>query len=316
MTDKVNYKMSDIKYNCSNVNICFAVDDNYAPYLKVALYSLLQNRNRGYFYNIIILHTQLSSDSMKLIMSVAKDENQVEVNFTDVSALASGVDYEINTYVSIATNYRLLLFSDMFKAYDRMLYLDCDIIVDGDIGKLYFEDMNDSLAVAVEETDFRQLGYCKKAVFLDKSNPYNVDNYRTDALKMKHPETYFNAGVILLDLEKCRKEFDVEYVFGVLQRAKYHYNDQDVLNIIFDGKVKLVDYIWNYHNNVEFFCSLDPKIYGALYTDVRRKKPNIIHYVSSKKPWNEIVPMGEYYKSYKEKSDLCGNIDIGREGKQ
>lgn len=292
--------------DCSKVNICFATDSNYAPYLKVALYSLLQNRNTDYTYNILILHTELSHQCMEDIRSVALHEVLVNINFIDVSNVADKINGKTNSYISQATNYRLLLFSDMFSSYDRIIYLDCDIIVECDISALFFADMKDYPIAAVEETDFRQLSYCKKAVFLNKRQPYNIDNYRTEALKMQHPESYFNAGVMLLDLKKCRNDFTFYKIPDIFGKATYQYNDQDVLNILFDGQVMLMDYTWNYHNNVEYFSKLDPAVYGSLYTDVLRANPGIIHYVSSYKPWNTEVPLGEHYHKY---AKNCNSTD-------
>lgn len=54
--------MQPIQQAFEPVSICFASDDNYAPYLKVAIYSLLCNRNRERSYDIIILHKRISKE--------------------------------------------------------------------------------------------------------------------------------------------------------------------------------------------------------------------------------------------------------------
>ena len=65
----------------SEVNICFAIDDNYAAYLKVALYSLLLNRNGEYFYNILILNTDVSEAHREEIGSLIKKEEKFEIDW-------------------------------------------------------------------------------------------------------------------------------------------------------------------------------------------------------------------------------------------
>ena len=284
----------------SKVNICFAIDDNYAMYLKVALRSLLHNRNREFGYHVLILHTDVTKEHQDEIVKVAEKEEGVEVVFVDVTKEASLVHCDINSYMSIATTYRLLLLSDMFSHYEKILYLDSDLVVEGDISELFFCQMNDFPVAAVEETGFRQMSYAKKAVFINGSLPYNVDNYRTEALKMKHPERYFNAGVVLFDLKKCRECVTFEDVLNVVRSKNYFYNDQDILNILFDGQVCLLDYSWNYQNNVEAFLARRPELYGPMYSDVKREFPNVIHYVSSYKPWKDQVVLGEHYHKYED----------------
>ena len=284
----------------SKVNICFAIDENYVKPLKVALFSLLQNRNREVCYNILILHTDLTITHQEDILAVSKGESKVEVIFVDVSEESEAVYCDIDGYITVSTTYRLLLLSKLFCEYDKMLYLDSDIVVEGDISELYHINMDNLPVAAVEETGFRQMSHCKKAVFINGSLPYNVDNYRTDALNMKHPEGYFNAGVVLFNLKKCRECISFDNAVNIIKSKKYFYNDQDVLNILFDGQVCLLDYSWNYQNNVESFLKKKPELYGPMYWDVKRGAPNIIHYVSSYKPWKDRVALEEHYHKYED----------------
>lgn len=280
------------------VNICFAIDENYVSYLKVTLRSLFCNRNRDYCYNILILNTDITKASKDEINAEVVGEDGVEIHFIDVSKESSLVYCEVDNYISIATTYRLLLLSDMFSEYEKILYLDSDIIVEGDISELYCCQMCNMPIAAVEETGFRQMSHSKKAVFINGSLPYNVDNYRTDALKMQHPESYFNAGVVLFDLKKCREIISFDDVVTILRSKNYFYKDQDILNILFDGQVCLLDYSWNYQNNVDSFLNKKPELYGPMYSDVKREFPNIIHYVSSYKPWKDHVMLEEHYHKY------------------
>lgn len=284
----------------SKVNICFAIDKNYVSPLKVALCSLLQNRNRDVYYNILILHADLTIAHQEDILTVLNGESKVEAHFIDVTQEAKSVYCDIDGYITVSTTYRLLLLSKLFSEYDKILYLDSDIVVEGDICELYRINMNNLPVAAVEETGFRQMSHCKKAVFINGSLPYNVDNYRTDALNMKHPESYFNAGVVLFDLKKCRECISFDNVLNIIKSKKYFYNDQDVLNILFDGQVCLVDYSWNYQNNVESFLKKRPELYGPMYFDVKRESPNIIHYVSAYKPWKNSVALDEHYHKYED----------------
>ena len=112
------------------------------PPLKVALCSLLRNRNREVYYNILILHSDLTIAHREDILTVSNGESKVEVHFIDVTHEAESVYCDIDGYITVATTYRLLLLSKLFCEYDKMLYLDSDIVVEGDISELYHINMN------------------------------------------------------------------------------------------------------------------------------------------------------------------------------
>lgn len=289
--------MQPIQQAFEPVSICFASDDNYAPYLKVAIYSLLCNRNRERSYDIIILHKRISKEHQGEILGLADGKSGVSIRFVNVVEADRELQSDVGCYYAVETNYRLLLFSKLFQNYRRMLYLDCDIIVTGDVGELFDVDLEGKSAAGVEDVGFRWLAYTKRAIFLD-NKPYNVLNYCTDVLGMKDPGSYVNAGVLLFDLEKCRQKVSFRDVVETLHSRNFFYNDQDVLNILLEGNIKQVDCKWNYMNNIAFYLECDRKEFRELYLDLRREDYRIIHYISAKKPWNGEVPMGEVWQKY------------------
>lgn len=289
--------MQPIQQAFEPVSICFASDDNYAPYLKVAIYSLLCNRNRERSYDIIILHKRISKEHQGEILGLADGKSGVSIRFVNVVEADRELQSDVGCYYAVETNYRLLLFSKLFQNYRRMLYLDCDIIVTGDVGELFDVDLEGKSAAGVEDVGFRWLAYTKRAIFLD-NKPYNVLNYCTDVLGIKDPGGYVNAGVLLFDLEKCRQKVSFRDVVETLHSRNFFYNDQDVLNILLEGNIKQVDCKWNYMNNIAFYLECDRKEFRELYLDLRREDYRIIHYISAKKPWNGEVPMGEVWQKY------------------
>lgn len=289
--------MQPIQQAFEPVSICFASDDNYAPYLKVAIYSLLCNRNRERSYDIIILHKRISREHQGEILGLADGKSGVSIRFVNVVEADRELQSDVGCYYAVETNYRLLLFSKLFQNYRRMLYLDCDIIVTGDVGELFDVDLEGKSAAGVEDVGFRWLAYTKRAIFLD-NKPYNVLNYCTDVLGIKDPGGYVNAGVLLFDLEKCRQKVSFRDVVETLHSRNFFYNDQDVLNILLEGNIKQVDCKWNYMNNIAFYLECDRKEFCELYLDLYREDYRIIHYISAKKPWNGKVPMGEVWQKY------------------
>lgn len=282
-----------------DIHILLATDNNYAPHVKVTINSLLCNCNPGYSYDIVILCVDVENEHKELISNLTKKHENAKIRFFDVKEyIKEWGNLTINGYLTLATYFRLLIFSELFDNYEKLVYLDSDVIVEGDISNLFFTDMENKPLAAVEELGFRQLSFSKKAVFLDQNKPFNIDNYKMYGIGMKNPKEYFNAGVMLFDLVKCRKSIHIENVKEILSKHVYYYNDQDVLNILFDGKVKLIDPEWNYENCVDAFLSKRPEVYGSIFEDVKRMSPKIIHYVSARKPWNCDVALDEYFHKY------------------
>ena len=244
----------------------------------------------------MVLHSGISEENRESILDLK--EKNFSIRFFDVSCAQAQLEHNIGAHYSVATNFRLMLFSEMFDEYSKILYLDCDMIAVEDVGELFFTDLQGAPAAACEDAGMRHLSYTKRAIFIGGTQPYNADNYRTDALGMKHPKGYFNAGVILFDLEQCRGLFTYEEAVRLLRSKAFNYNDQDTLNILLDGKAIQLDIRWNYQNLIDTYLSMDKPVLNMLYRDMKRENYGIIHYVGAKKPWNAEVALGEHYHKY------------------
>ena len=106
--------MQPIQQAFEPVSICFASDDNYAPYLKVAIYSLLCNRNRERSYDIIILHKRISKEHQGEILGLADGKSGVSIRFINVAE----ADSELQTLGIIMLLRRIIVccfFRNCFK---------------------------------------------------------------------------------------------------------------------------------------------------------------------------------------------------------
>ena len=283
--------------NNTPIAVCYASDENYAPYMTVSIYSLMCNADKSRQYEIIILHRELSEQSKDKLLRLAEKFPNFTVRFADMSAVHDSVKDRISSYITAATNYRLFLPGEDFREYDRMVYIDSDTIVEGDISELYDTDLGEKAIGAAEMVEARHFIRTKKALFYE-GQPYNFADYCTKILEIKHIKNYFNAGVILFDLKRCRKLTSDKAAVELLNRKKWIYNDQDTLNILFNDSVKMLDLKWNYTQNIEQYCtSPKPKI-RELFRDAHRIGYGIIHFISGQKPWKADVPLGEHYHKY------------------
>ena len=239
------------------IPIFFAVDDNYAPFLGVALRSMLSNADPTCFYRIHILTEGLSNSNVERIL--AEQTENSRITFDDISEAVARIaaDIHVRDYYSAATYYRVFI-GNIYTEYDRVLYLDSDIVFKGDVAKMYDTNIGDKLIGAVREDVMAM-----EKVFGDYA----------EVVVGVPVEKYFNAGILLIDLKKYRELGMEERFIELLRRRRFTVaQDQDYLNLLCLGMVHYFDSSWN-HTSVK----------GALNDG---REPNIVHYKMDWKPWH------------------------------
>lgn len=292
--------MPSLKPAFSSVNICCACDEKYAFPLAVSLYSMLENANKKRYYDIIILHSSIPSESREPLEKLGDHFPNCSVRFADMTEFRGRVKNAENSYITAETNYRLAVLGELFANYNRLIYLDCDTITEGDISKLFDTDLEDNAVGGAPASDVRLLCLTKKGFFID-GIPYNIEDYAVRFMGLKEPERYFNAGVLLFDLKKCRELTSEKEAVELLNRRKWMYNDQDVLNMLFSDSLYLLDIKWNYTVNIESGMNFRDPAVTKLMKSFRRSEYGIIHYSGKAKPWSYDVPMREHYLKYENK---------------
>ena len=263
------------------IPIFFAIDDQYIPFLAVALKSLIENANKDYKYLIKVLHTNVQEEHMKQIKKY-EDEN-VNIEFGDVSYYIEKVQDKLYTrdYYTNTTYFRLFL-PDLYPQFDKVLYLDSDIIVVGDISELYNTDMGTNLVAAAPD-DIIQ--YNK--VFQD---------YAELVVGVAKYQHYFNAGVLLMNLDELRKfKFEEKFLY-LLGTVKFSVaQDQDYLNRLCKGRVTLLSHDWD--------------VMPYVNDETKPEDIKLIHYNFAYKPWHfEDVTYHEYFWKYAEKTEFYDEI--------
>lgn len=292
------------------IPVVFASDDNYVPMLTTTIYSMLVNASKEYFYDVIVLSNGITVDNKSLIKKFLDSQN-ASVRFLEASSLIG--EYSLTTnneHIGLETYYRFLI-QDALPDYDKVLYLDSDLIIEGDISKLFATELNDCLLAAVRDIDFLGNLNMKKG----KRKRYNEE-----ILKMRNPYDYFQAGVLLLNTKEMRKLHSVHEWLDLASNDRYIYNDQDVLNYACEGRVLFLDNRWNVMNDcadrIKNVFSLAPASTYDTYL-AARKNPYIVHYAGFEKPWNtRDCDMRENYWVYARRApfyeDLLSYLYLGK----
>lgn len=234
--------------------VAFSCNDNYLVPAQIMIQSLaLNNQNT----KLWLVYSDLKEDNIEFLRMTAI-KNGLGFNARKVPNEIYSLVNQLPCfgYFSQEMYYRLFL-PWILPQCDRILYLDCDVLIRNDISNLYFMDCG---------------GLCLGAV------PEIVqDSKRRLQLKGK----YFNSGVLLLCLDKIRKKYTINQlickIHMISEKYELIYPDQDLINIIYDCQIKELSRYFNYFAITSIkFKVLHPE-------DL--KKAVIVHFISAKKPW-------------------------------
>ncbi len=263
------------------VELFFSCDEAYAPLAAVTMLSLKENRSPSRDYNLHILHTGIGLTTISRLTRELSEDG-FKLYFHDISRAAAEMSELLHTrdYYSKCTYYRLFiprLFPDVKKA----IYLDCDLVVRGDVSELFDVELDGKLVAAVPDG-----AVAKTAEFRE----YVVQRVGIS------PERYFNAGVLVMNLERMRNIGFEDMFRKLISAVKFDVaQDQDYLNAICKDEVIYIDGSWNR-------MALCPKEEG--------ERVNIIHFNLDRKPWQtDGVPFEEDFLEYANRSAWKSRID-------
>lgn len=263
------------------IPIFFAVDDGYIPFLAVTLQSITDHSTEEYYYVIKILYTNISEENKEKINKYTKEN--INIEFVDLNYYIEKVKGKLYTrdYFSMTTYFRLFI-SNLYPQYNKAIYLDSDIVLLTDVANLYNEDIGDNLVGAVPDDIIQQ-----NKVFQE---------YVEKVVGVASYKNYFNAGMLIMNLDQLRKNKFQEKFLYLLETVKYSVvQDQDYLNRICKGRVKLLDMTWNVMPNATK---------GVNEEDIK-----LIHYNYQYKPWHyDNIPFSKYFWNFAKETEFYDKL--------
>lgn len=263
------------------IPIFFAIDDGYIPFLAVAIKSLIENASKEYEYIIKVLHTNVKEKNVRKIKKF--ETENVNIEFVNLSYYIKKVQDKLYTrdYYTNTTYFRMFL-PELYPQYDKVLYLDSDIVVLGDISQLYNTEIGTNLVAAAPD-DIIQ---------------YNkvFQEYAEKVVGVVKYQNYFNAGILLMNLDQLRKfNFQDKFLY-LLGTVKFSVaQDQDYLNRLCKGRVTLINSQWD--------------VMPVVNRKINKEDIKIIHYNFAYKPWRfEDVQYKEHFWEYARKTEFLDEI--------
>lgn len=261
------------------IPIFYAVDNGYIPFLGVSIQSLIDNSSEKNKYAIKILYTNVSKENMERIKKFEKEN--VSIEFVDVNSQLENIKDKLYTrnYFSNTTYFRLFI-PELYPQYDKAVYLDSDTAILKDIADLYNQEIGDNLVAGIPDGAVQTIEVFQEYV----EKVVGVVDYNN----------YFNAGILVMNLEELRKYKFQEKFLYLLGKIKFEVaQDQDYLNRLCKGRVKLLDFSWN-----------TMPVMGKSDRDIK-----IVHYNLGFKPWFfDNVLYQEYFWKYAEKTEFYDKI--------
>ena len=266
------------------MNIVLASDNNFVQHCCVTMTSILRHNKDVVFY----LFTEgLTENNVRLLTHhVERMGGDLKICIMDSSIVSRfPMPKTQSSHISIATYYRLFSELALPKDADRLIYLDCDIIVRGDLSDLYHADIDDCAIAAVYQ-----------------HNEWGIANKTFERLEIPVEYGYFNAGVLLINLDYWRKN-DVtnrllDYIRDNYSKIRAH--DQDTLNAVLYKETKALDYKWNF---LPVFLNPSKVTFPQKVDYSFKKDPVIVHFVNRPKPW-------EYYSDHPYTNEYFQYLDL------
>ena len=239
------------------MNVAVSFNDQFLRYACVALTSMLENCASP--ISVHVLTADLSADSVDVLRKLFAPFPNAELAIERVDdSMFKGIDMS-KTHLSKETFFRFLL-PTLFPSLDKILYIDMDVIVRGDVSKIFETPLDGALVAAVRD------------LWVDQDEPTGFKG----KLGLSATETYVNAGVMLINLDAWRaEEIGARAIRLTIERSEeFPFFDQDALNILFSGRANVLDGKWNFTAwNYDRQKNL-------------RKNAMILHYAGRVKPWN------------------------------
>jgi len=264
-----------------SIPIVLAANNLYVPILTVCLQSILDTASPSTIYDIVVFHTDITKNHIEQLTRIALPYQNIRLDFVNVAKRVSGYQLQAKEHITTETFYRFLIL-DIMSSYKKVIYLDSDLIVKRDLSQLYNTDLGSNLIGAVKDADF-QGQYNKR--------DSDMREYCTAILRLEKPYNYFQAGVLLINVEKLNHCITVEELFQMADTGVFRFSDQDILNVICQNRVHFLDMRWNLLTDCggerwKNVISHAPHFLMDEYEEAR-KEPYIIHYAGYLKPWKK-----------------------------
>ena len=254
------------KQAIKEVPIALAFDKNIADYVPALINSIEANTSCATRY--IMLMRDVPDDKIKPIEKACK---QAPIQWFEMGKFLQDTKLNLYSHLTVSCMDRLFL-PELLPDIDKILYLDIDITVQGDVAELYQTELVDAPLAAKRDSypawmNKNPLIISKFWHLLPKDKLLNFQKSASVSFNMLNP--HFNSGVLVLSLEKMRQDNFTEQAIQLA--TEYQLDDQTVLNFYTADNYIELSPIWSGFPNLE-----------SLFNNQRK----LLHWAGRGKPWD------------------------------
>lgn len=281
---------------CTTMNIGYSVNRYYLPYTTVSMHSLLAaGRGKRGLRILLAADQDLTMEDLQPMarMVSAFPGCSLEVRWPLTMTPRRFVSDEscVVSRDAVQVAYFRLFLPQLFEGEEKCLYLDGDMVITRSLEDLYDTEMNGACLAGVtdrlclEEPQIRRM-----------KEDWGIE-----------PGYYVNAGALLMNLKEMRASGGDREALEMACTKAFRYLDQDVLNQVYRGKVRLVPKAYNVFpddrgEDLNFLRGLLPE-HRELFPDTALSDPAIIHYIGPRKPW--VFPDAPLGQAWQEAEEAC-----------
>lgn len=260
--------------NKEEIQIALILDDNYIIPALVMLYSLKRNNSHAR----ICAHLLKSGGKGAGEIFQCFEDERFRVKVINLQEEAPEFIFDPFFHVSPVAIAKFRL-GNILNDLPKVLYLDCDILINGDLSELWETNLGDNYGAFVKDI---------KPLLKYRQN-------HLQSLGISNHDAYFNSGVMLLNLGAIRRDRIEEKLFSYRKNGLNNFMDQDAINVVMGGKALQLDLKYNFLAPLMEEFTLDDinRHYGQnlIGTELRNYETfKIIHFSSHIKPWNSSSP--------------------------
>ena len=267
------------------VNIVYIADENYLMPAAVSIVSAVLNKHTDTQYKIWVLTDSCDEESTNKYKKLNRNNTEVFLKKIDIDDFIPQ-NVERPTHV---TRISLLKFfiPYIFNELNKILYLDCDTIVQADLFELYSENIGNNFVGAVYDYALARMPEIQHILEIPE-------------------DKYFNSGVMLMNLEKMRNEKSPEKLLDYKLKSFNRFMDQDAINKVFYPHILYLNWRYNYYQlsrdkrqgKDTLYCENLPSSFKESLNQAK-----IIHFTDKRKPWiYKKAFYSAFYKKYYMKS--------------
>lgn len=271
--------------------ISMQMSEWFTPWAAVTIRSILDHVSPAYRYELLCMTWDMREETADALATMISGLGHVSLRVVNVKD-------EVHSYVLRAkkqkdfdrfsqTGVIRLVLPQLLSAYDKVLNIDCDLLVRSDLWELGKMELGDACMMGTTDSIACYQNACSQGGL----NGQFSDDHLFRELSLTSVDDYLNAGVFLLNLKQIRLNFTTEEIMSFATKTGKFFTcyEQDTFNGLFRDQKKKFPGAWNWEcepfirEGIVYSCpSQTPWVLEYLSAE---KSPKVIHFAGNVKPW-------------------------------